>query len=230
MVTFLVSNLDFQGLPKPGVSIRRIPRLRGIPDYSFRILPLFRERQSSVQLPPDIIRHIVGYAVRDHGLGWRATLLTYGLVSKAWSCVYQLFFDILTYNTPDMATATAVAHSLEMRPERGHFLRSFSPGYFDMDCTDEASYLTSCQGLVKILSITTSVREVYLTCIHSSALQELKRALSKLRKVDTLRIRGGLGGKITSRQLSVDEIQTAIAPWSELRSCKLSAIFNMDMG
>lgn len=225
VTTFLESNLSFRGKFKTGVSIRHMPRLKGIPEHSLRILPLFQERRSPVRLPQNIICNIAKYAVRGHGHGWRTALLKYGLVSRSWSCVHSLFFDIYSSINNDKATAASVASSLERRPGWERFMHRFTPWNLAIDETNDGGFLASSQALVKILSLAISLRDINVQCMHESMLQELVHALEKLRKVQRFMVSGHPGSWVaSSKSMSVDNVQTVIARWSNLRACEIHSI------
>lgn len=214
VLAFLESSVSFRGnllmsSPKPPI---------GIPHHSLRILPLFRERRPAAQLPPSIICQIVEYAVRGHWQAdWRVALANYGLVCKSWSCVYRLFFEINSTQKPGMkAPAAAVARWLESCPKHRGLVRGVAADHFQAGSCE----LTGSRDLVTILSLATSVTEVHLGDVEAAVVPDLVSALVKLRKVAKFSFRKGNGWD-RGLPLSINDMQTAIGHWPDLRACSI---------
>ncbi|KAG6817477.1 hypothetical protein H0H87_008102 [Tephrocybe sp. NHM501043] len=79
------------------------------------------------RLSPQIVQHIAKAAIGYKQGGWRRTLLSLGLVCKAWSHVVDVYFMSLGIRYDcDRTTISRVARSLYARPERGVLIRALS--------------------------------------------------------------------------------------------------------
>ncbi|KAG6863586.1 hypothetical protein C0991_004815 [Blastosporella zonata] len=160
----------------------------------------------------------------DRDDGWRATLLSYGLVCKAWSPVVELFFEgfepdatrvpgFRTLAINDKPVACRVARSLEARPERGSLIRAFATNYFIhpsahvsmWDCQQQWHSFAFIMGhanpqLLKIVRI--------LHPIHPDVAKDVLRILEALCGVESfVLVRPGF---------DMDTIQEVMSKWPRL--------------
>lgn len=238
MIAFLETNLSFHGIRNPSLYIRHGPRRAGIVAHSLRILPIFEERPPAVYLPPSVIRQIVRNSVKSKSRGWRAALLSCGLVCRSWSHTLDLFFDLQSRYDQDKTTAVAVAHSLEFRPDRARLIRKFCSEYFQKyTSTDNETFLILSQALLTILTMAKSTKDIYMDPIHGSLLPNYIQALCQLRKVKRCVLNGTSGFLQSSNDIDIGirrcmclaDIQKIITNWSDLRKLEISRWENFEV-
>ncbi|RDB23682.1 hypothetical protein Hypma_009155 [Hypsizygus marmoreus] len=156
----------------------------GIHAHSVRVLPVIdTERAPCPPLPPHVVSMIVTLAIGNdvrQQLGWRTSLLAYGLVCNGWVHVLDLFFSWLPKQHD--ADAIKVARSLERRPERAALMYSFSFWYYRAPEGEEEDK-EMWKSLMTILRLGTNVTDVKLCLVHESVVRELVQRLADLREV-----------------------------------------------
>ncbi|KAF8071522.1 hypothetical protein FPV67DRAFT_878728 [Lyophyllum atratum] len=215
LLVFLDSNICFEPLP---YELRDYVLPSAIPVHSIRVLPIFGRQRSFFPLDPAIIRHVVDLAIGHRPRGWLKALLAYGLVSKSWEHVLDLFFERfcgdLSGEEPKVDVLD-VARVLERRPERGALIhtlnfanyKGMSPG----DTKTEDPFHSGSDGwraFLKILQFATSLRTVYLPTVPKMFMSPVVRGLSDLRDVQ--------GCFLLQSALAMADIQSFIAKWEDL--------------
>lgn len=232
ILLFLETSASFKGIRKPSAQpIRSLTRTR-ILAHNIRILSARAERPPPASLTHGVVLEIARFAIGQHRCKWRSTLLSIALVCKAWSHVVDLFFRLPRSNCSHKPSAPSVARSLTLTPERVRYVREFVPWSYREDSADDSErYMETCLALVQIANLATSVKDVQITRIHKSLVQEFVLALSRLRKVETCvvynvyphnRRKYVVPSEDMSRPVGMDDIQTFIAKWSSLRELDAS--------
>ncbi|KAG6913975.1 hypothetical protein DXG01_003197 [Tephrocybe rancida] len=227
MVNFFESNVSFRYFDKgtnatPHAVFKLRDSPRGVPAYSIRILPVAPPPPSFHALPPAILQAIAEAAIDHRIIGWRSKLLSMASVCKAWSCMLDVFFIVLTSETctSDPPNPITVARSLEMKPERGKLMRCFRLEDYDglsKGIDNEERYITRCRAILIILKWARNIKSIHLPAIHKSLQTEFMQILSSLECVErcTIYDHDSHMGKIA--ELNVGEIQQFIAKWTELQ-------------
>ncbi|KAG6887355.1 hypothetical protein C0992_012658 [Termitomyces sp. T32_za158] len=225
-VNYFETNVSFRNyynndLTVPHAIFRLRETPRGIPAYNVRILPVARVRVLPV-LPPSILRSIANAAIEHEFRGWRSRLLSLGLVCKAWSCMLDTFFTVLTRNTCNghQPSPLAVARSLEMRPERGLLMNCFRLEDYSgliRGIDNEEKFIARCCAVLTILSYATAIKNIHLPGIHASLRKEFVRILLHLENVErcTIYNHNSHMGKVV--EFDMGEIQQFIAKWTKLQ-------------
>ncbi|KAG6836468.1 hypothetical protein H0H93_007748 [Arthromyces matolae] len=200
----------------------------------------------SVRLPPVALRSIFDLALEDR-VYWRRDALSYGLVCKSWSIIFDVVFGrINTLNFSDCANRLdvgALARSLSLRPERGRFLRSISLDMFKgpwddhlgfadtedaeydwLSPTDEDIQLANEKTmgfLEKIFTFAVSIREVHLRDLQTSLTRDAIFALAKLTNVTTasfVTFNPAMRPIVTNGYFTMKSVQYSIATWRQLKT------------
>ncbi|KAF8071528.1 hypothetical protein FPV67DRAFT_1481595 [Lyophyllum atratum] len=189
LLVFLDSNICFERLPEE-LCDSHLPS--AIPVHSIRVLPIFGRQRSFFPLHPAIIRHAVDLAIGNGPRGWRRALLAYGLVSKSWAHVLDLFFERFDGSIEfPKVDVLDVARALDRRPERGALIRTLNfANYRGRSLGDQKtvgpfySGLDGWHAFLKILQFATSARSIYLpTSVPKIFTSPLVRGLSDLRDI-----------------------------------------------
>ncbi|KAG5728212.1 hypothetical protein E4T56_gene19079 [Termitomyces sp. T112] len=194
--------------------------------HNIRVLPLptLRQRASAVSsLPNAIIMSIVRHALGKKDFGWRADLMYYGTVCRAWVPTLDLFFESAqSRHCKDRPTAFCVARALEQRPDRRALLGAFLPAAY-REYYDSRRYSAFSQTCVRILGLATAVRYVYLPVVASSVWDELVGVLQRLQGVRrcSLSSQSIHRSSAVIRSYSVDDIQTIVGNWEHLRTLRI---------
>lgn len=225
MLAFLESNMSF----RPVRHMRRYcTYCKGIPAHSLRILPINGDRPSIVDLPPNVLHNIILEAIPRNDHTGRAMLMSYGTVCKSWAHILNIFFshhDRMIEGPITHLTAISVARSLHWKPERAKLMRTFITRNYSDTLTlkrtaGDIKYLESCQALIKIIELATSVEQVKLQAIHEECLSKLALALSQLRHVTSCEVFGDhpqvRHANPRRRGFCINDIQIFIAKWSHL--------------
>lgn len=113
---------------------------------------------------------------------------------------------------------TAVAHSLEMRPDRRELIRSFNPRV----CSQVPDKEEVC-AMLTIWSIATNLEQVYIPPFYESHRKDYIAVLHRLRKVKTCEVRiNYLAMREQLAQLRIAEVQQVIANWPQLRELNIA--------
>ncbi|KAF8068000.1 hypothetical protein FPV67DRAFT_1168316 [Lyophyllum atratum] len=195
--------------------------------YSIRILPINHHRLS-IDFPRDVVRRIAYCATEHQRYGWRAQLWSMGLVCKSWSHVLDLFFFYLPeFSGHNRASAISISRSLEANMARGKLISGFSHyNYTDFTNAEEGTYLQNSRAFMTILSLATSMTDVFFSVTHPSLAADLIEVLSRLRKVKKCSVQGfpnQQGNNIRNHWhiLLLTEIQRFIASWPGLQTLEL---------
>lgn len=153
-------------------------------EYNIRIMPIYA-RSPFIALPPRVLRWILQSAFKVWGVGWRRELLDISMVCKDWSHALDLFF----YGLPRVENtgppnAIAVAHSLEMRPDRASMVRELGPYNFAWNTRGSKIH---DEAFVAILRQTTSLKRAEIQDTHESQILATVDALSQLCKLETFK-------------------------------------------
>ncbi|KAG6908955.1 hypothetical protein DXG01_002561 [Tephrocybe rancida] len=194
--------------------------------HSVRVVPMSRRSSSIPVLHPEVLRRIVKLALADKWKGWRRKLLSYGLVCKSWMHVLDLalggFEEIVEYDHPGVIP---VARLLDTRPERAAAIRIFDPSIFEYNIQptglrgDE-----KWEAILRILYHATLVETVRLTYVNPAFAQRLSPLLERLRhvRVCLMNFPNPSNKFFRGSQLSMPEVQAAIAGWDHLETLELS--------
>ncbi|KAG6828979.1 hypothetical protein H0H92_006101 [Tricholoma furcatifolium] len=227
------SNVTFQHAETYTVSPHALFRLRkfpiGIPSYSARILPVGRNSPPCYHmLPSSILQYIAQATVDRRSKNWRSDLLSVGVVCKAWTCMLDVFFTVLTsVDGEDIhpPTPMSVARSLQLRPERGQLMDCFRlEDYKGLKAgiDNEKHFMDRCRSVLTILTYATEIRSLHLPGIHASLRNEFTKILSRLTKVEkcTIYDRDSHMGQII--EFNIGEIQQFISGWEGLRELNIA--------
>lgn len=190
-----------------------------------RVLPVSGTRRSFPVLPFKILRRVAEEAIGHQSPGWRTSLLSCALVSKAWYPLVDMFFDTLgsTLND-DKLHPQAVANSLKRQPKKGHLIRRIDYRNFK-SMVNDLERKNFSKALISVLRMSTFVKEVILCEMPSNLNDNLFEALEQLEKVEIYTMYlGGFHFPITGKAQFPDIVDTqrSIANWTELRVLKLS--------
>ncbi|KAF8071527.1 hypothetical protein FPV67DRAFT_879000 [Lyophyllum atratum] len=220
LLVFLDSNVCFESLPQELCDSHFPAAIRA---HSIRVLPTSGRQGSFFPLHPAIIRHVVDFAIGGRPFGWRRALLAYGLVSKSWAHVLDLFFERFSgSNEFQKVDVCDVARALERRPERGALMHTLDFTDYNLgppeDLKTVGPFYNGLEGwhaFLKILQYATSVRRLCLLAIPEMFSNSFVRGLSDLRKVQRC-----FSGSCIS--LTMADIQTFIAEWEDLTSLSVT--------
>ncbi|KAG6907291.1 hypothetical protein DXG01_009596 [Tephrocybe rancida] len=203
----------------------------GLPVYMFRVksTPGAHCYGKKVgKLPANVVRRIAKISIIDKPFGWRQTLLSYGLVCKAWTHVLDLFFLSLqdkyvgSFDLPDIC---AVARSLDARPERGSLMPAFSMIDFNAVTFPAAEGQPSTQYLLAISTVLGHASPTFLKTVRFQKMpvtvaEDVRRGLDRLQGLEKL----VLGGHRSADEihLDLDTIQTLMSKWPNLHQASLS--------
>ncbi|KAG6917325.1 hypothetical protein DXG01_002983 [Tephrocybe rancida] len=217
----VLSKTIFRGAVPPGHTAIRA--------HAFRVLPL-ATRSKCPELPPHIVRRIAEFAVAHKGRGWRKTLISCGLVSRAWKQVLDIYFQSLG-SIPRSAFAdnpwvSSVARSLDLRPERGALIRSFSVYDYALRSKVEAQDNYTAQDWDSLLTILGHVDPAGLRVIclpvsvPTSVAGDLSTRFFTLCGVKELHLGESHEGS-ENASFDMDTIQSWISQWPDLSVLRL---------
>ncbi|KAG6917324.1 hypothetical protein DXG01_002982 [Tephrocybe rancida] len=197
--------------------------------HAFRILPL-ATRSKCPELPPHIVRRITEFAVAHGERGWRKVLMTCGLVSRAWKQVLDIYFQGLGSITRNLVAdnpwASSVARSLDLRPERGALIRSFSVYDYAFKSNVKGQDNYTAQDWDALLTILGHVDPAGLRVIHlpvsipAYVAGDLSTRFFSLCDVKELHI-GESHSKSEKVPFDMDTIQSWISQWPDFRVLQL---------
>ncbi|KAG6907283.1 hypothetical protein DXG01_009588 [Tephrocybe rancida] len=196
--------------------------------FRVKFIPGAHCRGKIGKLPMNLVRRIAEISIIDKPFGWRQTLLSYGLVCKAWTQVLDLFFlslqDKLVASF-DMLDICAVARSLDARPERGSLMSAFSMNDFWAMTFPATDGQPSTQYLLAIITVLshagpTLLKTVRFHHIPATIAEDARRGLDRLQGLEKL----VLGGHRSADEihLDLDTIQTLMSKWPNLHQASLS--------
>ncbi|KAG6914994.1 hypothetical protein DXG01_014028 [Tephrocybe rancida] len=202
----------------------------GLPVYMFRVklIPGAHCHGKIGKLPANLVRRIAELSITNKPFGWRQTLLSYGLVCKAWTHVLDLFFlsfqdkFVGSFDMPDIC---AVARSLDARPERGSLMSAFSMNDFRAVTSSDVEGQPSTQYSLAFSTVLghaspTLLKTVRFHHIPATVAEDVRRGLDRLQGLEKL----ALGGRRSADEihLDLDTIQTLMSKWPNLRQASLS--------
>jgi hypothetical protein len=173
----LCKDYSFTGICKPGV-LGLVPRAPGgMRNHCIRVLPLNTSRQLLPSLPAKIIRRIAAHAFVRREPGFRASLLSFSLVCKAWFPVLDMFYEGLGMAfVKDRPVASLVSRALKMKPEKEKLITRFSTWDYVGDDGGE----TFSEGHLSVLTQTTAVKEINVSSIDPHLVDACLKAMSAL--------------------------------------------------
>ncbi|KAG6853885.1 hypothetical protein C0991_000350 [Blastosporella zonata] len=201
--------------------------------HTVRVIPVSRRNPPLLELPSEVIRHIVKLALADKSTGWRKKLLTYGLVCTSWEHVLDLalggFEDVIEYDYPGVIP---VARVLDARPERAAAIRTFDPSAFDYNIPQTGSIGNEkWEAILTILFYATSVKTVRLTNVNPPFVPRFLALLKELRQVRVcvMKFPSPKNKIFRGTNLTMTDVQTAIAEWEHLETLELANLYREDV-
>ncbi|KAG6917327.1 hypothetical protein DXG01_002985 [Tephrocybe rancida] len=192
--------------------------------HAFRVFPL-ATRSKCPELPPHIVRRIAEFAIVHKERGWRKMLMSYGLVSRAWKQVLDIYFKGLGSGPgeaiADKPWVSSVARSLDLRPERGALIHSFSVYDYALKSNAMGHDNYTVQDWDALLTILGHVdpaglRVIYLPIsLPASVAGDLLTRFFALCGVKELHL-GKSHGKNENVPFDIDTIQSWISQWPDL--------------
>ncbi|KAG6919789.1 hypothetical protein DXG01_000289 [Tephrocybe rancida] len=202
------------------------PTLACADTHMIHILPIIDNRAPRAPISLDILREIAWHAFSQRPRKWRQGLLAFGMVSKAWLPLLDLFFgDVRVPFTRkedhDTADMLSVANSLSRNPTRGVLIQKYTPSAYHPGDHEAVEYF---QAQITILRSATAVKDVSFGYTHKQLLEELLGALSMLREVRTLQLstESDQHPHHDAYRLSIAEAQAFIRKWAHLEKLAIS--------
>ncbi|KAG6837052.1 hypothetical protein H0H93_015623 [Arthromyces matolae] len=194
--------------------------------HNIRVLPLPALRKNSsnpLHLPTISLLNIARYALGKKDLGWRTELMNYGTVCRAWTPVLDLFFEsVQTRNCKDRPSIMYVARALEQRPDRRTLMWMFLPAAY-REFFDNSRYEMFSQTCVRILGLSTELRNIHLPVTTASAWDDLVKVLQSQKGVRRCTLASPVVHRPPTlhRPYSIDDIQTIVGGWEHLRTLRI---------
>ncbi|KAG6825946.1 hypothetical protein H0H92_001756 [Tricholoma furcatifolium] len=210
----LYARFSIWGQPWPFAMPDTIHRIRVLPIPSLRKSPC-----AIIDIPEKIIVDIIRHALGNRERGWRAELMCYGTVCRAWRPALDLFFEsAYSFYSTDRPSAYYVARAFEQRPDRRKLLPSFVPTAYK-EYYNNNRYLAFSQSCVRILDLSQALTNVHLPILADSVWALLVRVLQRLQHVKrcTLSPQTVHRPSALVKTYSINEVQTIVGGWKHLR-------------
>ncbi|KAF5383627.1 hypothetical protein D9615_003558 [Tricholomella constricta] len=197
----------------------------GLHVHSVRVIPVSRLPRKLPELPPPLISYIIKLALGEKLNGWRAALLSFGLVCRSWACVLDLalggFDEIPDGEKPGVIP---VARTVKARPERAACIRTFSPWTYETPISSQEESLPKWHAILTILTHATAVEHLIFASVHPSIVQDFIPLLRRLRKVRVLKMNfPGPKNKFNrGHTFTMSDIQSMISEWEQLEALELN--------